>query len=207
MRVEERRAGRLVEQVGAEHRDGGVRFQFAELRGAQVRFAVADIQRVVAELAEGLLDVAVLDALVIRAARERVAGVHANLVAVRWPEERGDAREPAELAGKASARHEPAMHVVAAHHMVAFGKLALEMIRHLRRGGELVAEIDVDVAHGVLQPADRALGDLGCGDELADDGLQRMLVRPQALQAAVEQHAITDGDHEQYRHQGLDHQT
>ena len=55
-------------------------------------------------------------------------------------------------------------------------------IGHLRRRGQLVAEILVDVANGVLEAADGALGDFGRRDQFADRRLQRMFVRLQPLQ-------------------------
>src|SRR5262249_42462465 len=87
---------------------------------------------------------------------------------------------------------------------IAFGEMVLQLRRHLVRRGELAAEIFVDVAHRVLEPADRTLGDFGRGDQLADGGLQRMLVRLQPLQPLVEQHAVADGEQQQHRHQTLD---
>src|SRR5262249_39159207 len=80
----------------------------------------------------------------------------------------------------------------------------LEMRRHLRRRRELAAEILVDVAHRVLEAADRALGDFGRGDQFADRGLQRVLVGFQPLQPLVEHDAIGDREQQQDRHQALD---
>src|SRR5207247_7120550 len=79
------------------------------------------------------------------------------------------------------------------------------MPRHLRRRRKLAAEIFVDVAHGVLETADRPLGDFGRGDQFGDRGFQRMLVRLQPLQPLVEQHAVADREHQQHRHQTLDY--
>src|SRR3569832_2110093 len=90
--------------------------------------------------------------------------------------------------------------------MVAFHQLPLQLLRHLRRGAHLVAEVLVDVAHRELEAADRALGDLGRGDQLRDHGLQRMLVRLQPLQPRIEQHAVADGQHQQDRHKAFDDQ-
>src|SRR5439155_10031024 len=56
----------------------------------------------------------------------------------------------------------------------------------------------------VLEPADRALGDLGRGDQFADRCLERMLVRLQPLQPLVEQDAVADSEQQQHRHQTLD---
>ena len=90
-------------------------------------------------------------------------------------------------------------------HVVAFRELLLQLLGHLARRCELLAEILVDVANGVLEAADRALGDFGRRDQFRDRRLQRMLVRLQALQPGVQQHAIADREHQQNRHQALDH--
>jgi hypothetical protein len=84
----------------------------------------------------------------------------------------------------------------AADDAVALGQLVLQMHRHLARRGELAAEMLVDVAHGVLKAANRALGDFGGGDQFPNRGLERMLVGLQPLQALVEQDAIADRDHQ-----------
>src|SRR5947208_1512680 len=78
------------------------------------------------------------------------------------------------------------------------------MPRHLRRRRKLAAEIFVDVPHGVLEAADRPLGDFGRRDQFRDRGFQLMLVRLQPLQPLVEQHAVADREHQQHRHQTLD---
>src|SRR6185437_11955647 len=55
-----------------------------------------------------------------------------------------------------------------------------------------------------LEPGDGALGDFGRGHELGDGAAQRVLVGPKELEPAVEQHAISDGEHEQNRNQHVD---
>ena len=71
---------------------------------------------------------------------------------------------------------------------------------------EALARGAVSVLGGRLQPGDGAAGDLGGGDQLGDGRLEHLLVRLEALEAAVEDHAIADREQEQDRHQALDHQ-
>src|SRR5205085_8573149 len=58
-----------------------------------------------------------------------------------------------------------------------------------------------------LQAGDGALGNFRRGDQLGDRALQRLLVRLELLEPAVQHNAERDREQQQHRHQALDHQS
>src|SRR5580698_143328 len=68
-----------------------------------------------------------------------------------------------------------------------------------------LAEADVTFMHRDLQAGDGALGNFGCGDQLADGRPQRQLIGLQELEPPIEHHAITDGQHKENCDQSFDY--
>ena len=111
-RVEDRLAGGLVQQIGAEDGDGGGTLEGAKLGGGEPGLAVADIKRVVMHGGEGAQHITVLDEVIILAPAGGIADVHADCRAWRFGVEHGlEPRQSAELAGEAPARLEPPVRV------------------------------------------------------------------------------------------------
>src|SRR5258708_4660968 len=90
-------------------------------------------------------------------------------------------------------------------HVLAGIEPAIELAGHGLGAVEALAQTDVAFVHGDLEAGDGAFSDFGRGDQLGNGRAQRVLVGFEELQATVEQHAITDCQHEQDRDQALDH--
>ena len=71
-----------------------------------------------------------------------------------------------------------------ADHGLACGKLAVEFGAQKFGAAEPLAEAGLAFVRGRFQPADRALGDLGRGDQFGDGGAQSVFVGLAAASAA-----------------------
>jgi hypothetical protein len=71
----------------------------------------------------------------------------------------------------------------------------------------LRAEVLVAFAHRHLEAADGAFGDFRRGDQFGDHRAHRLLVGAQALEAAIQQHAVTDCQQKKNRNKAFDHKS
>ena len=102
----------LVEQVGAEDGHGRGALDFLELRGGELRLALADVQGVVIHRRESPQNVAIFDQVVILVPADGVADIHAQRPGGRLGvEHRFEPGQAAELADETAARFQPAIRV------------------------------------------------------------------------------------------------
>jgi hypothetical protein len=80
------------------------------------------------------------------------------------------------------------------------------MARNVFGATQAFAKSRVTVMHSLLQSRNGTPRNIGGRDQLGDGRPQHAFVGTQLEQPFVQQPAIADGQDEQHRHQGLDHQ-
>ncbi len=79
--------------------------------------------------------------------------------------------------------------------------LSGQLLRKLRAGLQLPAEVLIAFTNRELQPLNGTLRDLSCRDQFCNRATQRLFIGLQQGQATVQQSTVSDRDQQQNRHQ------
>ena len=106
--IKNRLAGVLVHQVGTENRHGRSPLDLEQLRGGELRFTSADVQRIVIHRCKSPEHIPVFHQIIILVAADCIADIHTQGICLGLGIQHGfEARQPAELAGKTAAGLQP----------------------------------------------------------------------------------------------------